>query len=106
MKKSLLILPLTVFFQASCVAKPIEANTVIALTMGDRACYVKFKDNNGGTHEAMANFEICEQENVLHKKVIFSYSETRVMAAECQGDPECTKSDTVKLISSIRMVDE
>ena len=106
MKKSLLILPLAVFFQVSCVAKSIETHTVTALTMGDRACYVTFLDNQGKSHEAMADFEICEQENILHKKVIFSYSEGKVMSMACQGDPECTKSETVKIISSIRIVDE
>ena len=106
MKKSLLIFLLAVFFQVSCVAKPIESNTVIALTMGDRACYVDFTDKNGKRYVEMANFDICEQESLINRKVIFTYTKDNVMAAECQGDPECTKSEAVSLISSVKMIDE
>ena len=93
-------------FQSVGMAKPIETYTVTTLTMGDTACYVGFTDDKGKLHEEMAVFEMCEQEKFKNKKVIFSYIEENVMAAECQGDPECTKSDTVKLINSIKIIDE
>lgn len=106
MKKKLLIFLLAIFFQVSCVAKPVDANTITALTMGDRACYVDSIDNKGKTQVEMADFEICEQKALINRQVIFTYTKENVMAAECQGNPECTKSETVNWISSIKTIDE
>lgn len=106
MKKKLLIFLLAIFFQVSCVAKPIEFNTIIALTMGDRACYVDFTDKDGKRYVEMTDFEICEQKALVNRQVIFTYTKENVMAAECQGNPECTKSETVNWISSIKTIDK
>jgi hypothetical protein len=108
MKKIILttILALFVGFSVSCAKKPIKANIITSFSAGDRACYVDSIDNDGKTHVEMANFEICEREELINRKVIFTYTEENVMAAECEGNPECIKSETVKIISSIKTVDE
>lgn len=73
--------------------------TVTALNAGDVACYVTLRDDRGATFEEMARFEICEQANLVGKRVALTYSLQNVMAPECQGDPSCKKSRTVPVIN-------
>lgn len=77
--------------------------TPTAFQNGDTACSVTLKDDRGTSFEELADFELCTMENSLKgKRLALTYKTARVMAASCQGNPDCKKSDTVVLIASAR----
>jgi hypothetical protein len=78
------------------------SGTLTSLTMGDRACYVEFVDATGLNHQELAAFDLCDQTQLLHRHVTFSYQQEKVMSSACGGDPECTRSDLVWLISAMQ----
>ena len=70
---------------------------------GDVSCGVTLKDDRGAIFHESADFELCVQEKALKgKRLALTYKTARVMAASCQGNPECKKSDTVVLIASAK----
>ncbi len=70
-----------------------------AMTMGDIACYIRYRDERGATHEEMADFTLCEREaGLTGRQARFVYQRTNVAAASCEGDPACRDYQTVNLI--------
>jgi hypothetical protein len=77
--------------------------TPTAFQNGDAACYLTLKDDRGGTFEELADFDLCSLEKSLKgKRLALTYKTARVMAASCQGNPDCKKSETVVLIASAK----
>jgi hypothetical protein len=70
---------------------------------GDVACRITLKDDRGATFDEAADFDLCAQERALKgKRLALTYKTARVMAASCQGDPDCKKSETIVLIASAK----
>lgn len=79
--------------------------TVTKLDNGDIACYVSFKDDGGKSFTEMADFDICFQKpSIIGKRVRFTYKSETVQSPECQGDPDCKKTQVVALITSAKVV--
>lgn len=77
--------------------------TPTAFQNGDTACYVTLKDDRGTTFDELADFDLCAMEKTLKgKRLALTYKTARVMAASCQGNPDCKKSETVVLIASAK----
>jgi uncharacterized protein YecT (DUF1311 family) len=73
--------------------------TIRELVGGDRACYVTLTDDNGERFDELAGFELCDRgRDLLGRRVRLRYVIANVLAASCQGDMDCGKSDTVVLI--------
>lgn len=81
------------------------SGTIVAMNIGDVACYLTLKDERGTVFEEMANFEICEKPALVGKRVALSYQLGKVMAAECAGDVNCKKIRTVALVSGARVIE-
>jgi hypothetical protein len=75
-----------------------EVATIRGLTMGDRACYLELEDVQGQSSDAVADFDLCEREDLVGQGVRLTRERTSILAISCQGDPECTDRDTVDLI--------
>ena len=76
--------------------------TVKSLKSGDRACYVEVVDDRAKRSIQFAEFSICEeQQNLVGKRVQLTYKDGKIMAASCQGNIECGKTDSVMLINKI-----
>lgn len=85
-------------------ATKIAVGTVTSLDNGDIACYVHLRDDSGKVFTEMADFDICFQKpSLIGKRVTLTYKLEKVMAASCQGNPDCTKTDTVPLIVSAKI---
>jgi hypothetical protein len=98
-----MIVGLTVLMSPALLAAPPATATLLSLDNGDVACYLKLKDEQGKSVSQMADFELCETGKALQgKKVALTYSTVRVMAASCQGDVNCKKTETRTLAT--RMV--
>ncbi len=82
--------------------KPASA-TVTELVAGDAACYVTLKPDTGEAVTEMAEFEICEKTELVGRKVDLTWKQGEVLAAECQGDVDCGKTDKVWLITAVKV---
>lgn len=81
------------------------SGVVVRLENGDAACYMTLKDDRGAEFTESAAFEICSQKPPLAgRRVNLRYGLANVMAAACQGDPGCKKSDRIALIVEARVV--
>ncbi len=79
-----------------------ESGVVRELTLGDRACYIAV-EQDGEVSEAMAFMELCERDDLIGQFVTFEHEAGEVIAMSCQGDPECTESETVLLIKDVTL---
>ncbi|HEX2203975.1 MAG TPA: DUF1176 domain-containing protein [Longimicrobium sp.] len=76
-----------------------QAVTIRGLTAGDRGCYVEVEDAGGRTRTEMADFELCERDDLAGRRARLTYGSATVAAAACQGDPACARSDTVRIVA-------
>ena len=67
---------------------------------GDMACYLTLETASGESFNEMAAFEWCDDAALIGQRLKLSYSVENVLAAECQGDMDCGKSDQVVLVSA------
>lgn len=78
---------------------------VTDMTIGDTACYVSMKDDQGVQFEELADFELCEKPQLyVGRRVSLGYTQSRVMAPACQGDPNCKKTQSVALVTSMKVI--
>lgn len=98
-----------VLFLLACFTTDVaQAQTVLHtvgvlehLEAGDIACYASLVNDEGYAFNEMANFEVCDRTDLIGQRVNLSYEIGTVLAASCEGDFDCGKSDTVVLISAI-----
>ena len=74
---------------------------VQGMTAGDRACYLEVEDATGTSREEMASFELCERTDLVGKRVRLLFEKAQVQAQSCQGNPDCTDSETVDLVHEV-----
>jgi hypothetical protein len=80
--------------------------TLSSASAGDRACYLSLKDDRGAVFEEMADFDFCEPKNIRRftgRRLALTYEIASVLAAECEGNMDCGKSDRVAMIKKLRI---
>jgi hypothetical protein len=78
--------------------KPTKGRVINAV-VGDRACYLTIKNDDGRLMEVFANFEVCEQgPSLISQQVAFTYKTGEVNSASCGGEPVCSSKDQVPLV--------
>ena len=82
-------------------ADAAKAPTVTSLQMGDHACYVTLKFADGKEQDWPASFDMCDLP-LLNKKVIYKTEKSSMAADSCEGDPECTETQEVEMITSMK----
>ena len=89
----------------SGAASAAAAVTLKELQNGDAACYVVVVD---GTEEKSlpGDFELCkggqhDASALVGKRVTFTTRKQNVLAASCEGNVDCGKSDEVDLVVTI-----
>jgi predicted small lipoprotein YifL len=70
---------------------------------GDRACYISVALPDGTETSLEGSFELCtpETDAMVGQTVVLTYEKGNVLAAECEGDVDCGKSDEVDLVMTI-----
>ncbi len=104
-------LPASAFAEADALTVDGEARpatgTVLSLENADTACNVALRDDDGRTAYAAADFEICFQEpGLVGRRVALTWTMANVQAESCGGDPECSDSERIALISAARIIDD
>ena len=79
--------------------------TLKELQNGDRACYVVV-DTAGGEQSLEGDFELCagggrDATALIGQRVTWTTEKANVLAASCEGDMDCGRSDEVDLITTI-----
>lgn len=77
------------------------AGVLTELQAGDVACYLTLKDDRGAEFSELGDFSICEKTALVGKRVTLTYTLGNVMADECQGNPDCTKTRRVALVTAM-----
>jgi hypothetical protein len=90
-------------------AASTSAVTLVHLENGDAACYVLVKQADGTERSLQGSFELCEggehdASALIGKQVTYTTEKENVLAAECQGDMDCGKSDEVELVVTLTEV--
>ncbi|MGB0695041.1 MAG: hypothetical protein ACPGOY_05290 [Rhodospirillaceae bacterium] len=84
------------------VAMAQETGTLQQTVYGDIACYLTLTDADGKPFEVMADFDLCEQDDLIGRRVVLTFETLSVMAASCEGDPECQDTEEVPLATAMR----
>lgn len=72
--------------------------TVVSMESGDVACYLQLEDGRGRRFQELADFDVCARRELVGRRVSLTYELANVMADECQGDPDCTKTKRLPLV--------
>ena len=84
--------------------KPAIAR-IVSTEMGDRGCYMSIVDDRGVTTREIADFDLCAPNPPPKgRRLALTWRVERVLAASCQGDVDCKKSDIVPMIVGARPV--
>lgn len=88
----------------SATVIPAEGK-LVGLELGDRACYVHL-ETAGAPISTEGDFELClggknDATRLVGRTVVIATEKANVLAASCQGDADCGKSDVVELIVSL-----
>jgi len=81
------------------------ADVLVGLENGDRACYVVVR-RAGGEQRQEGDFALCgggehDASQLIGKPVRLKTRKAKVLAASCEGDMDCGKSDEVDLVVAI-----
>lgn len=81
---------------------PPTRGTLLGADAGDVACYLRIRDETGGTRSWMATFEMCEKaEAVMGRRVTLAWRPGRVLHPSCQGNMDCGRSLQVMLVEGM-----
>jgi hypothetical protein len=75
---------------------------VLRLVNGDLMCYVTILDDRGRKHQLGADFDVCNQSQLLQKKVRLNYK--RSLVSDCQSAEPCGKTRSMILITKVRII--
>jgi hypothetical protein len=97
--------PASASTEKAAAPAPTAANAEVmlikALNPGDTACYMTVENARGKRSEEMASFELCERPKLVGQRVVLKRKAEKVMAASCQGNMDCKKTQTVNLIVGV-----
>jgi hypothetical protein len=87
-------------------AKPSAPVTLLRLENGDRACYVVVQKADSTEDSLEGDFELCEggqrdATSMIGKKITYTTKKANVLAASCEGNMDCGKSDEVDLVVTV-----
>ena len=76
--------------------RPVQ---LVSMESGDRACYLTVRPDGEPERTDMADFGLCERTDLVGQRVALTVTPSQVMAESCQGDPECTETEQVDLVT-------
>lgn len=72
---------------------------LFAAEAGDIACYLGIRDEAGQSRRWMAEFELCEDAAArIGRRFALIWREGAVQRPDCQGNPDCRRTQRVQLI--------
>ena len=86
-----------------------EEWTLVSITNADTSCGIELLGADGQTTHFDGSYDFCpggpkDAAALVGKKVTITTERGNVMAAECEGNPDCGASEEVDIVSSITEV--
>lgn len=81
--------------------------TVQSITDGDAGCYYELGDAKGASFTETADFELCDpkfKKRYKGRKVMLSYKIEKVMADDCEGNPECPRHKYEPVVKKVTVI--
>jgi hypothetical protein len=76
------------------------------LDKGDNGCYVVFVDEKKNEFVEVGTFDLCAvSPSPKGKRAEFTYKIETIPASSCGGDKKCTKTETLAIITSIKVLE-
>lgn len=75
--------------------------TLVSMTEGDTACYLAVSTGSGAERTEYADFRLCERDDLIGQRVLLTPTPSPVQSPSCGGDPECTDTEMVNMITGI-----
>jgi hypothetical protein len=86
--------------------RKLAFGTIMSLSKGDDACYIRLTDENGKDFDESADFSICAlEETILNRHVELQYEMKEVHSEECQEARDCNKTKLIPLVTAVRLLD-
>lgn len=74
---------------------------LVSMENGDRACYLTVRPDGEPERTDLADFPFCERTDLVGQRVVLTVTPSEVMAESCEGDPACTDTEPVNLVTGI-----
>jgi hypothetical protein len=86
-----------------------EEWTLVSITNADTSCGIELQGADGQSKYFDGSYDFCpggprDAAGLVGKKVTITTEKGNVMAAECEGNPDCGKSEEVDIVESITEV--
>ncbi len=78
-----------------------QAVRLVSVQNGDRACYLTVQADGEPERTELADFRFCERTDLVGRRVVLTVTPSEIMAESCQGDPACTDTEPVNLVTGI-----
>ena len=73
---------------------------------GDNGCYLTIRNEKNNEFIEVGVYPICTQKPPLKgKQVELTYSMETIQAGDCYGDPKCKKTETVPVVTAVKILD-
>lgn len=90
---------------ARLVAGKRTTGTLERLVGGDAACYLEMRDEAGRAFTEPGDFGICARDpSPAGRRVQLAWGVADVQSPSCQGNPRCTKTERVALVTGLRFI--
>lgn len=80
---------------------PPASGQLLRMEAGDVSCYLHLRTALGSVEIVHADFELCDLTSLIGERVAMRYKAANVLAASCEGDVDCGRSDRVMLAVSM-----
>lgn len=79
--------------------------TLVSMEPGDAACYLHVRPDGEPERTEYADYPMCERSDLIGRRVLLTVTPNPVQAPSCQGDPACTDTEMVNLVTGIDLSD-
>lgn len=81
--------------------------TVLTAELGDRGCYLTIEGEAAAATEIMAAYDVCgaDADALVGNRYRATVEPGEVMAASCEGDPECPDTETVDMVTALEPIE-
>ena len=92
--------------QIEVAGQSVPARAVVTdMESGDRACYLTLREDGGASTTVFADYSVCDSNAILDRRVQIEYAPDDIIAASCEGDPECLDTETVAMAVVVTPID-
>ncbi len=75
--------------------------TLVSMAPGDAACYLTVRPDGLPERTEIADYRMCERDDLVGQSVVLSVTPSPMLADSCEGNPECTDTKTVNMVTGM-----